>query len=181
MFDFRLTNDDNTRYDRPERPSHAFLLNQAINLFNQAHWEGILNKAWRMLLGRNRPLFDLTSLPQHCIRSQRHGGLKAISLHQICGTLGRTTDFDAHFRPLDERLRDRWVSIAIARRQFVPLDAVELIQVGDCYFVKDGHHRISVARALGETVIDAEITVWDYSGDLPWETQPVAHALPQTA
>jgi hypothetical protein len=38
---------------------------------------------------------------------------------------------------------------------------VELIQVGECYFVRDGHHRISVARALGQHAIDVEVTVWE--------------------
>ena len=60
----------------------------------------------------------------------------------------------------------------MACSQDVPLPPVSLVQVGGCYFVEDGHHRISVARALGETVIDAEVTVWDVSGPLPWEKRP---------
>jgi hypothetical protein len=48
---------------------------------------------------------------------------------------------------------------------------VTLIQIRDYYFVVDGHHRISVARALGEFAIDAEITVWNVCGTLPWKTE----------
>jgi hypothetical protein len=57
------------------------------------------------------------------------------------------------------RTIDRWVSVAIARSQGVTLPAVELILVGEDYFVRDGHHRISVARAFGEEYIDAKIIV----------------------
>ena len=50
---------------------------------------------------------------------------------------------------------------------------VELVQVRDAYFVRDGHHRISVARALGQRDIEAEVMVWHVDGPLPWE-EPVA-------
>jgi hypothetical protein len=46
-----------------------------------------------------------------------------------------------------------------------------LVQVGKVYFVRDGHHRISVARALGQLDIEAEVTIWQVSGPLPWETR----------
>ena len=70
-----------------------------------------------------------------------------------------------------------WVRVVMARSQGVPLPPVSLVQVGACYFVEDGHHRISVAHALGQVMIEAEITVWDVRGPLPWE-QPAAAALP---
>jgi hypothetical protein len=54
------------------------------------------------------------------------------------------------------------------------LPPVRLIQVGDVYFVRDGHHRISVAKALGQTEIDAVVSVWHAAGPLPWETAPAA-------
>jgi hypothetical protein len=46
---------------------------------------------------------------------------------------------------------------------------VELVQVGDVYFVRDGHHRISVALALGQRDVEAEVTLWQVTGPLPWE------------
>jgi hypothetical protein len=54
------------------------------------------------------------------------------------------------------------------------LPPVVLVQVGDVYFVRDGHHRISVARALGQLDIEAEVTVWQVSGPLPCD----AHVEP---
>jgi hypothetical protein len=47
---------------------------------------------------------------------------------------------------------------------------VVLVRVGDIYFVRDGHHRISVARAMGQQDIDAKVTIWQVPGPLPWET-----------
>jgi hypothetical protein len=54
------------------------------------------------------------------------------------------------------------------------LPPVVLVQVGDVYFVRDGHHRISVARALGQLDIEAAVTVWHLSGPLPCD----AHVEP---
>jgi hypothetical protein len=54
------------------------------------------------------------------------------------------------------------------------LPPVELVQVGDVYFVRDEHHRISVARTLGQLDIEAEVTVWHLSGPLPYD----AHVEP---
>jgi hypothetical protein len=57
------------------------------------------------------------------------------------------------------------------------LPPVVLVQVGDVYFVRDGHHRISVARALGQLDIEAEVTVWEVAGPLPWDA-PVRPSRP---
>jgi hypothetical protein len=65
--------------------------------------------------------------------------------------------------------------------QGTPLPPVELIQTGETYFVVDGHHRISVAKAFGEQSIDAEVTIWDTSAPLPWEknsAQPFWNSQP---
>jgi len=53
----------------------------------------------------------------------------------------------------------------------ISLPPIELVQVGNKYYVRDGHHRISVARRLGKIDVDAEVTAWDVSGPLPWEKQ----------
>jgi hypothetical protein len=57
------------------------------------------------------------------------------------------------------------------------LTPVELIQVGDVYFVRDGHHRISVAQAMGQKAIDAEVTVLEVAGPLP-EERAASSAIP---
>lgn len=59
------------------------------------------------------------------------------------------------------RIDERWVNVMLARQAGVPLPSVEVIQIGEAYYVHDGYHRISVARALGEECIQAEVTVWE--------------------
>jgi hypothetical protein len=61
----------------------------------------------------------------------------------------------------------------------VVLPPVCLIQVGDVYFVRDGHHRISVAKVMGQEQIDAEISVWHVMGPLPWQREAAAATVPQ--
>ncbi len=83
-----------------------------------------------------------------------------IPLNQIKGSENRPADFDANFCPLKSEDRDRWVGIAELILLQGNFEAVNLIQVEDVYFVRDGHHRVSVARALGVEFIDAEVTQW---------------------
>jgi hypothetical protein len=92
-----------------------------------------------------------------------------VPIQKIRGSQGRTKDFDRGFHPLKNHTRDRWVGIAVARQRGTALPSVSLVQVGDLYFVLDGHHRISVARALGQRDIEAHVTVWQVEGPLPWE------------
>ena len=90
--------------------------------------------------------------------SERSVGLRAVSLDRMVGSVDRGRDFDRRFRPTSARSRGRWEQIAAAARRgeaFPPIDAV---QVGELYFVRDGHHRVSVARALGRADIDGCVT-----------------------
>jgi uncharacterized ParB-like nuclease family protein len=80
-----------------------------------------------------------------------------VPLNRIKGSVnpGRGQDFDKLFRPRHHRTAERWISIAraaIAKRSLPP---VRLVRTGGVYYVSDGHHRISVAQALGQTTIDA--------------------------
>jgi len=95
---------------------------------------------------------------------------------QIRGSEGRSREFDAYFRPLQTHTKHRWVNIAVAQQEGQPLPPVELIQIGDVYFVRDGHHRISVAHVLGQEEIEAEVTLWETTGPLPWKPQTPSDA-----
>jgi len=90
--------------------------------------------------------------------SERSAGLKVVPLDQIVGSVGRGRDFDRRFRPTSARSRGRWEQIAAAARRGESFPPIDLMKVGELYFVRDGHHRVSVARALGRTDIDAYTT-----------------------
>ena len=98
-----------------------------------------------------------------------YAGLHTVPIEQIRGSEGRSSDFDRNFNLLQDHCKDRWLGVARAREQDKVLPPVEVVQVRDVYFVRDGHHRISVARALGQLDIEAELTVWQVSGPLPWD------------
>jgi hypothetical protein len=71
-----------------------------------------------------------------------------VQIAQIQGTESREGDFTVEFRLLHRRTRPRWLRVAMAATSGLPLPPVKLIRVGESFFVRDGHHRFSVARAL---------------------------------
>jgi hypothetical protein len=90
--------------------------------------------------------------------SESYAGLQPVPLDAIVGTVDRTREFDRSFRPVSPRLRSRWERIAAAQRRGESLPPISVYRIGDLYFVRDGHHRVSVARSLGRTDIDAYVT-----------------------
>src|SRR3954470_10883871 len=87
-------------------------------------------------------------------------GLQLVPLDAIVGTVDRAVDFDRGFRPTSARLRSPWERIAAAQRRGEALPPISLFQVGELYFVRDGHHRVSVAKSLGRPDIDAYVPEW---------------------
>jgi hypothetical protein len=85
-------------------------------------------------------------------------GLQVVQLDAIVGTVDRAADFDRGFRPTSQRLRSRWERIAAAQRRGEAMPPVSLFLVGELYFVRDGHHRVSVAKSQGRDDIDAYVT-----------------------
>src|SRR3954451_12500984 len=89
-------------------------------------------------------------------RSQRDLGVQRIGLESIVGTVDRRRgEFDRAFRPASPEVRGRWERIATARRRGETMPPIDVYRIGELHFVEDGHHRVSVARALGDTHIDA--------------------------
>ena len=70
-------------------------------------------------------------------------------------------DYDRRFRPTSARSRERWERLARATRTGEVIPPIEVFGIGDYYFVQDGHHRVSVARSMGDKVIEARITAID--------------------
>jgi hypothetical protein len=91
-------------------------------------------------------------------RGERYIGLESIPLDSIVGSVGRERDFDRGFRPTSGRTRGRWERIATAARQGESFPPIDVYRIGEVHFVKDGHHRVSVARAQKLDTIDAYVT-----------------------
>ena len=78
-------------------------------------------------------------------------------IERIVGSEGRYLDFNRIFLPKHEHLRGRWTRVDLAHYQQVQLPPVTLYEIGGVYFVRDGNHRVSVARTQGAEFIDAEV------------------------
>jgi hypothetical protein len=92
-------------------------------------------------------------------RGESHLGVQEIPLECIVGSVDKARDFDRRFRPTSNRGRERWETLARKARSVEHIPPIEVYQLGHLYFVRDGHHRVSVARALGATTIEADVTL----------------------
>jgi hypothetical protein len=121
---------------------------------------------------RRRPHLPAMSRP--ALLAGGPSRLEVVPLGSIVGTLEPTTNFDGCFRPASNALRWRWERIALAHRRGQSLPPVVLRRQADGYYVVDGRHRVSVARALRHRDIDAWVT-----GRGPWPTGSSAASAPR--
>jgi hypothetical protein len=89
--------------------------------------------------------------------SETYRGMQTIPINKIVGSEGRYKDFNRAFLPRHDKLMRRWISVDMAHYQDVPLPPIKVFEIGGAYFVRDGNHRVSVAKAKGAEFIDAEV------------------------
>jgi hypothetical protein len=154
--------------DAPFRSHASFHFESARR---QALMEGV--KGW--LLGRARRPAPRHLVPFEAVRShlrQQHPlyrGVQLAPMEKVVGSVGRYQEFSRSFLPLSDNLRERWLAVeAVTMQRGLP--PVELYEAGGLYFVKDGHHRVAIARQMGNSVIEAH--VWSF--ELPLELDPDA-------
>jgi len=114
---------------------------------------------WAKLLGKNT---DLAIFPEEAPEkspNRKFIGTEDIPVEHIVGTISRQNDFDHKFRPLNKHLLERWANVylTLEREGWSP---ILVHKVGENYYVEDGHHRVSIAQALGMLFIQAK--VWEY-------------------
>jgi hypothetical protein len=151
---------------------HYTDIQATMRLYDNALARGQWGLLWAFLTGRSRALLPLERiLKSATVQAVISAKTGMVPIAQIVGSENRSADFDRNFNPLHDHTRDRWLSIARAWQRGRYLPPVKLIQVGDHYFVRDGHHRISVARALGWDVVEATVEVWIVGKPLPKSSQ----------
>ncbi len=89
--------------------------------------------------------------------SEHYRGMRAVAISKIVGSEGRYKDFNKAFLPRHDKLMSRWTRVDMAHYQNVTLPPIKLFEIGGVYFVRDGNHRVSVAKARGAEFIDAEV------------------------
>jgi hypothetical protein len=151
--------------------------NLALNQFRSALRKGKLSRLKRKFLQRPEYLYDLDTLKQTLtVRGSSYSGIQVVRISSIIGSEGRSTDFDMDFLPTSEAARERWVNMAIVHLSRIPLPPVSLIRIGEAYFVRDGHHRISVSRLFGQVAMDAEVITWKALPPFPWQPAAASEA-----
>jgi hypothetical protein len=94
-------------------------------------------------------------------RGERSLGVQMIPMDAIVGSVDKVRDFDRRFRPTSDRSRQRWERMALKSRQGHAFPPIDVYKLGNLYFVRDGHHRVSVGRAMGTREIEAHVTEID--------------------
>ena len=126
--------------------------------FDRAVFRAFWRKIVARLRGTNNQLLPFDEIHQQLpVRGQHYLGIRQVEVDKIIGSLGRYHDFDRAFLPTQSRTRERWLSIDRAHYEEVALPPIELYKIGEVYFVKDGNHRVSVARERGQVYIDAYV------------------------
>lgn len=178
MFEFNLYQRVLFQSEPRSENLHAHRYIAAIDLFRSSVFKGRLSRVVKKILHKPCRLYDFDLLkPQVKLLGGSYLGLRTVSIDDIIGTEGKADDFDADFHPFSEEARERWVNIALLHFSCVPLPPVALLKVGDVHFVRDGHHRISVARALGQKEVDAEVIAWRASPPFPWKRRTVLRPI----
>jgi hypothetical protein len=155
---YNVLSDQGIILDMPEYQLRQF----ANSRFRSEYVRGQAGQVWASITRRDNCLLTTYGSEKKTLGNTAngyHAGIQSVPISQIKGSISRACDFDLDFRPLRSHVKDRWINVAVARQRGVPLPPVELVQVGEDYYVRDGHHRISVARSLGEMSIDAEVVV----------------------
>jgi hypothetical protein len=97
--------------------------------------------------------------------SETYKGMQTVLIAKIVGSEGRYKDFNKAFLPRHDKLMRRWMSVDEAHYRNITLPPIKLFEIGGAFFVRDGNHRVSVARAQGQEFIDAEVT--SLSSEIP--------------
>ena len=124
------------------------------SVYNKAFWRELLSQ----LTGRHQDLLNFDEIRSRLhLHEEHYEGVHDVPLDQIVGSVGRYKDFTATFLPRKSGMKERWSRVYALANSLEGPPPIELYKVGDVYFVRDGNHRVSVARQLGAKTIQAHV------------------------
>ena len=145
----------------------------ALMDFRRARRQAERERLRARLAGRSAQLLSYEEVRRMLrARSSREVGLQDIPLDAIVGSVDRYTDFTRSFLPLRDSDQERWARVQTQVNKMAGLPPIEVYQVGDAYFVRDGNHRVSVARQMGASHIEAYVTRIETRVPLTPDVQP---------
>jgi len=131
----------------------------ADQAFDRAYQKAFLENVVSHLRGRPTDLLPFDTVRSMLgLVSSRDLGLQEVPLDKIVGSVGKYQEFTRSFLPRLAQDRERWKGVFATALDSRGLPPIEVYQVGDAYFVIDGNHRVSVARQLGATTLEAYVT-----------------------
>lgn len=131
---------------------------RSIDDFYKARNKALFNDLQHFLVPDESKLLSFSEIKKMLKpQNEVYMGMKAVPVKDIVGSEGRYHDFDNHFFPRNMHLKNRWTSIDKAHLKNIILPPIVLYEISGLYFVRDGNHRVSVAKAQGVEMIDAEI------------------------
>ncbi|MFO7848911.1 MAG: transcriptional regulator [Spirochaetia bacterium] len=135
---------------------------QAREDFNKARSKATISKILNALTPERQDLLSLEDV-RNLIKpkNESYKGMEAVPIGKIVGSEGRYRDFNSAFLPKRDFIRGRWESVDRAHLTDVVLPPIKLYKIGGVYFVRDGNHRVSVAKMQGAQEIDAEVIELD--------------------
>ena len=137
---------------------NGLLVTETNEDFSKARNKALFNEIQHFLTPEETRLLSLSEMKKLLKPTgEVYQGVKAVPVELIVGSEGRYKDFDNHFFPKSIHLRQRWENVDRAHLEDVILPPVNLYELGGLYFVRDGNHRVSVAKAQGVESIDAEV------------------------
>jgi nucleotide-binding universal stress UspA family protein len=145
----------------------------AVSDFHRARRKAAAQELIARLKGESLDLVAYEEIRQRLkASSQRDKGLQDIPIDAIVGSVGRYTDFNRHFLPRQEIDAYRWARLKMAATGLQGFPPIEVYKLGDVYFVRDGNHRVSVARELEQTYIHAYVTEIDIEVPITPDLEP---------
>lgn len=131
----------------------------AVRDFDRARKQAALQQLMAKLTGKSVDLLSYAEVQKKLsAEGEIQRGVREIPLDAIVGSVGRFKDFTRSFLPTRDSNEERWARVRTAITEMTGMPPIEVYQVGEVYFVKDGNHRVSVARRLGTSTITALVT-----------------------
>lgn len=136
-----------------------FFYAEGLNIYQNARFQAFLNDLMGLLRGQSAELLSFDDVKARLrLREESYKGLQNVPVDKIVGSVGRYRDFTKNFLPRRSTSRERWSRVYAQVNSMEGVPPVELYKVGDAYFVRDGNHRVSVARQIGAKTIEAHVT-----------------------
>ncbi|MDR2658604.1 MAG: transcriptional regulator [Spirochaetaceae bacterium] len=131
---------------------------QAADDFSRAHVRAMISRIQNFMNIDKDKLLSFNNVKEILKpKTETYKGMREVPINLIVGSEGRYLDFNKFFFPRSEYLRKRWQRVDEAHITNIILPPVQLYEIGGVYFVRDGNHRVSVAKAQGCEYIDAEV------------------------